>query len=534
MIYENNHQTKNEDKNMKKKKKHFGWLIALIIIVVLVVAPIASIYIFIFDGASPKEVTPQEPEILLKQKMVKALKEDRATPSKLNILLEDNDINSLLAKAKNSLPKEVANNVKGFDSSCDGKNMNFYLYIGDLPLNFKTKVTLETSLSETDEAYIWNINDIKLGKISGNFVLDKVKDLITDDSINSAFKDNGLNIQSDLTNKRLVYTKENTNKDIINLLGTEDKDGLYSAIIKEMVDLKLFAFGVNNGISAEIDLSPISTSEYYQTSKAINYGSKNATETISEYRNTVISLMNSNESFKSSAPYDTYLMNYLLKGYENSNDETKQYVDTLDFSSLSSPTIVDTKLYEGIYKDKIGSETTIDKLITDKIPSALISKKIQISENELDILFRNTSFLGTSFLLSAPFEEGIKSSFIVVDNFYSDITSDKIAFTAITNVGGQEVPFTLDFKKFASENNLLTLNKDRILIGDKEANEETCKALFKLLSEALKKESWINVDVAKESISIALSVDSLGSKTEISLEGNSVSEEGKLTLTVSA
>ncbi len=267
-----------------------------------------------------------------------------------------------------------------------------------------------------------------------------------------------------------------------------------------------------------MDLEPIHDNKDFLTpSKNLSLS-----EDLASYRDRVVTLLNSEESFRKETPYDTYLMEYLIKGYSKLSDEEKNYIKDKDFRSvgIASPLLYEGKRYAAEGKD-------LNALLEER-KGSLLTGGIKVSEDELNLLFQDTSLLGTSCLVSAPFDGAYESSYVSVDNFYSNIVDEKISFVLGINFGGYEIPAILNFKE-VDGSAMLSLKKDHFFIGEKEISENLSKTLFDLLGTALDDEYWIEVDKENQTLQIGnLSSPILGKTMEVSLKGNSIKEDGYL------
>ena len=502
----------------KKKKRHFGWLIALLVIAFIIALPIASLYIFVYDGGDPTPIKDYDVTTSLKQKAVKALSEEREETQKIGFSFEEKDLRGLIQNATKSLSSENKY-LRGFDAKIEGNQFLFECYIGNLPLSFKSKITLCTTLSEENEDYVFHIDSFKLGKIGiGSDILSKVGASFSDEDIDNAFVTMGLHVSSNLSEGKIVYKKKDAEKDAIALLSSSSDDSLYSSLLEELIDMDLLTISSMNGLSLSMDLEPIHDNKDFLTpSKNLSLS-----EDLASYRDKVVTLLNSEESFRKETPYDTYLMEYLIKGYSKLSDEEKNYIKDKDFRSIgiASPLLYEGKRYAAEGKD-------LNALLEER-KGSLLTGGIKVSEDELNLLFQDTSLLGTSYLVSAPFDGAYESSYVSVDNFYSNIVDEKISFVLGINFGGYEIPAILNFKE-VDGSAMLSLKKDHFFIGEKEISENLSKTLFDLLGTALDDEYWIEVDKENQTLQIGnLSSPILGKTMEVSLKGNSIKEDGYL------
>lgn len=507
----------------KKKRHHFGWIIVLVVILLILSSPVIFLYGFIYDNSEPPAPVTYDMETSIRQKSVLALDEHRSEPKKINIAFEEGDFQGLISSALESATSSVEY-LKGMGVKVEGDKFIFELYVGSLPLDFKSKATITATFVVENEDIVFKITDIKVGKISlGTSLLGQASSLINENDINNAFSNSGLNMKCNLKEGKITYAKEDAKNDITKLLQQNlASDSLYSAILDELLGMDLFYFNTgNNALNSGFNVETVMDNDTYLTPE------KNLTlsDMLAGVRDDVSNLINADNSpfYPVTDSHDSFLMEYLIQGYERAKDDVKEYVKDKDFSSLG---ISDPKTYPG--KNYVGTASQVQDILNAK-KTDLITGGIKVDETDLDLIFQNTSLLGTSVLVSAPFDEGYRSSYIVIDNFYTNITDGKISFVMTANLGGTEVPLILNFKETASSSDvLLTLAKDEFYIGSHQASSALSESLFELLSASLEEESWIGTDAKNEMIFIKGLTSPLPevANLKLTLEGESIESNG--------
>lgn len=527
------------------KKRHHGWVVALIIILLIIALPIACLYIFIYDASSAREAPEYDLDTALKQKSVLAIDEERANSDLIDASFDENDFRGILAKALEKKEGEgekenkngLSNYLSGVDVRIEDNRFSFEIYIANLPVNFKTKLTITADFKQANDDYVFNIVDLKIGKIStGTSAFGIAAKYINDDSINEAFANEGVHVTCKLGEGAIYYPKANLEKDVLDFLkkGFSDDDNLYTAVLNEFLDLNIFTVKMkDNALTAEFNVESIKDNKDYLTP------SKNITLTTNDfasYRDKAMTLINAEGSgFDAAYPYSSYVMEYLIRGYDGVSEETQKYIKDKDFSALESPKIIDVTAYKGaeIIPANIDLQTLLDSKATE-----FIAGGVKVTETELNAMFQNTPLIGKTFMTTALFGDKYKGSFATVNNFYSNITDEKISFVFTVNIGGAEIPFVLNFKDAKNTTDaVITLKKDEFYIGDKIVSDDLSETLFDTLADTLENEEWIAADTEAETIKIkgimnparnkvtTIVVPPLNS-TKATLHGSSISDEG--------
>lgn len=508
----------NHEKQKAPKKKKKGWIIALIVILLIIALPIAFLYIFIFDGTSPQVYEKKDLETTIRQKSVLALDEKRENKDAIDLSFNKDDLSSLLQSATESVPSEMKKYLNGLDVSIKGNEYRFNMYVKNLPVGFKTKVSLVTTLKEEAESYVFSMTDVKLGKIGfGSSALKLASKYLDDASLEAAFANSGLHMSCSLKEGKIVYSKESVKEDASSmLLGSEAS--LFGDLINEFLALDLLGLGSKNeALTFSLDLSSIGDNPLYVTPES----EIALSEDLPSYRNKVETLLNLPSSpFLLEGDNDSKLMTFLIQGYSKASEEIRNYVRDKDMSAIG---IDNPSLYEG--KKYVSESSSLESILETKKDS-LLTDGIKVQENELNALFQSKGILGESVLLSASFEEGYKSSYVTFDNLYANIFDDKISFVLGLNIGGKEIPAILNFNAIEGSH-MLDLQKDKFFLGEKEISENLSKTLMDMLASSLEAESWIQID--KETMTIAiegLSSPLPGIEMKANLKGNSLQDNG--------
>ena len=142
------------------------------------------------------------------------------------------------------------------------------------------------------------------------------------------------------------------------------------------------------------------------------------------------------------------IFNYLLKGYAALSPSDKARIDNINWRCLGD--LFDYDHYEGIQL----SGNTVDSFAASQIealksrePTYFLSDTgfdlITIDEVTLNNYMRSTGVIGYNFIIGSETAEGYKTSYICVDNLYTNIYNDHSEFVIGLNLNGLETSMIL-------------------------------------------------------------------------------------------
>ncbi len=507
--------SKNADIAKKpKKKKHIGLFIALGIIVVLIAAPIGTVYGCFYDGTR-NEITKDENfniENVMGDLAVDSLDSTNET-GKISFAITKDIINQMLIKATDEIYKTAPALEEYFTSLSLETYDNKWVFVGDLNAKniFKTRVKIFTSFERDEEnkRFIFEINDIKLGRINGLYNV--VNDLAAklglniNDYIGTMVGSFGLSFQYDSETKQIYYSDEDARKDILHYLG--ENSSLYTALFTQYFDDEAFTISFdNNGIEGGIDLSNYTNNEKFLTPE------KSANLNISGMRDIAEKMFNDGViEYTDANVIDTYAL--LVSGY---NSTTSAYRDLIKDVDLTKYGIADATTFEGItpkasdkdyIKNKVNSQVSLEGIATGYIG--------EINEDDIYQALLDTNVIGNSYLLNRKVEENnYKINYYALNDFYANVVDNHIYLVIGITVNGYQTNVEIDAKYLSCDpdNYTITFDINDIYYGENVVSGDFKSQIFTLLANGTKNNESVRID--KEQTQMIIDISSSLEETD--------------------
>ena len=276
----------------KKRHPFLKFLLVLfIIILILIGLPIALLYIFVYDAGTKtvwrnNDISSEKYTEVLSSNIVSQSIDNTSNDGKMTIALKDDDINTFISYALDSLNPTVKSYVPS--AYFDFVSNQYNLYVNaETPFfpHFKTRIRLianVNSIPEPDKGFELKIVDAKIGRIGG--LLNLVDQFVTADMINGVLSSSGMHFDVDWANHSIKYTLANMLADF-GLSGSSDS--FFTEIINDVFTTNQGTittdFSSDHSIKFAIDLSsahneatPITT--FAKTISAVREEFKNASE----------------------------------------------------------------------------------------------------------------------------------------------------------------------------------------------------------------------------------------------------------------
>lgn len=546
--------SKNVSIEKKPKKKHrlTKLWISLGITITLAVAPIAAFYICFFDGTSNKvERDPNfDTASVMKNMGIDAL-DNTGTTGTIDVNITTGTFNQMLIEGLNQIyaaTPALESVIKGFYLETSDEEYNFMLDIDAYGV-FKTRLKILTSLenSEVDgnEAFIFKINDIKIGLIGGfyNFAKEKLSTILNDSFLNGLFGNLGLSFTSDIENNRIYYLKSSIPSDINHFLNNTST--LYSTMLEEFFLNGLFDLAFKKeGLSGSIDLQTLSQNEDYVTSEKMNTVAwQNFNDNIEDWlKNEIIPESLADNAFE-----------YLIKGRTVATSELNAALSGKDLSSYG---ISDPTTYEGVIVDyghggsgKIERpEKTLDKVMQDQINyNDITSQKLigKISESDLNKTFGSSNAIGNYFLLERKTSDGdFKVNTFLISNLYVNVFSDCIKMVFDISINGYDTYVCLKALYSSFDNYKISFTIDELLYGSYACSDAYKDVIWSLFKNALSTDDTfsfsddgtnkvvsVNFAQAVEDSGFKAVIDATGSP-KLTMDGATLADEGHIIISI--
>ncbi|MFA6829672.1 MAG: hypothetical protein WCR67_03095 [Bacilli bacterium] len=526
---------KQKEKEKKKaKKKSHGLLKFLLILLAIIVIPITTIYVLFADDSFKVKNNNEkiDAETLINNKIASCLNKTAQT-NKVSLAITQDDLNMILNGVKDGLPDGTDTYVKGFSCSINEDKYIFEIGLSVSAYIIKSKAIIETKIEETDEAFIFRIENIKVGKVSGinSFASSIAKNFINDSTLNQAFASSGLSFTASLSNQTITYTKADALHDINSAL--ESSGELATSIVHEFINDSLlsFSFYDNSEIKAEIDLSSLKNNANYVTPE------KNSGLVLSDYKTDLVTLLD-NGIVDLDSNHPTYAYTYLIKGYDNCDEDIQDYVKDKDFSSVG---INNVSSYQGY---SVEESANIGEIIQQSLSSlnlTTLSANAKINENLITSICENSGLLGYSYVFTQQTETSHQVSCVTLNNFYVNFVEDRMYLTVGVDINGCQTVICFDTQQQESSGYSISLSVEEIYFGTNTTTNVLKQVIYGLVSQALEEDEYLSFDqeTATFTYDFAPGFNNIPSaissllKTDITIEGDSLSDLGYINLGLS-
>lgn len=438
--------------------------------------------------------------------------DDTVSTKKINLSITEDDMDNMIAIGLSKL--EGINSVlkKGY-MQIKGNNYDFFLDI-DLKV-VQTRLVVKTTLSEDHDTntFVFGINNISIGKISG---LDKgakflLQRFLNEEEINQSLEETGLSLRYHSDSMTLSYAKDDVVKDITDLTGN-GKDDLVTKIFNTMVEQHVVDFTVDTDdfMNAYVDLEKVETNEYVtDTNEQIKINPADVTSNVKVKLEQLV-----NEGAVDPEQHDLKsIYEYLFGGYSyiENNEEKVNLIKSIDTSSIGIPNNDTAKEnYKGF--DVASGENDLKIKMAESINVAnLIAGDrdlCELTESDINDYVSGRSVVGYTYLLHRRVSENnYKINYITIDNFYCNIYKDgakNIAdFICKININGfhTSLVFNSEVPEEVHDDNKMTFYVGDVTYGQIKA-ENLKETFFDVVVQALQGgDNSITADKTNYSIS---------------------------------
>lgn len=497
----------------KKSKKKVVIIVLLVVFLVLFVFPPAFVFIFIYDTSKMK-VTYDEAfdsdkwaESLVVDSLDNTVSEGAAKFS-----ISESDVNNMLyqsykdSEEMQQFVKQIAIDVR----------KNSYVFSISASLGFfNTRIQIVTNLSKgqvenrngsLEDAYIFTIKDVVLGKVPG---LKPLVMSILKQSIGDSFSsgDSQFEIHSDLDHSRFYVFASDFRNMIGNALGGgSGSSNFYTSFIYDFLDNGLVDvdFYSNEALTIKVQLDKLTGNDYDEgqyvyynmpyenTTTKLTINNQQKKLSLDTIREALVSLMDQGLIEESNL---NLVSEYLFNGYHDDN------APDCDLNSIG---INDKNAYQGF---NVATPLSVDDLIRNSVSSfdgyspILTSFDIaNLEEDDVNTFLHTQNIFGNKFFLTREISDGkYKTSYIALDNAYINLTSNGAVISAGLNINGLETNVTMlmDIDVENSKNAKLAYTVNEIYYGGTDgegnritANDGTKGLLFQTLKNSVNSEAF--------------------------------------------
>lgn len=497
----------------KKSKKKVVIIVLLVVFLVLFVFPPAFVFIFIYDTSKMK-VTYDEAfdsdkwaESLVMDSLDNTVSEGAAKFS-----ITESDVNNMLyqsykdSEEMQQFVKQIAIDVR----------KNSYVFSISASLGFfNTRIQIVTNLSKgqvenrngsLEDAYIFTIKDVVLGKVPG---LKPLVMSILKQSIGDSFSsgDSQFEIHADLDHSRFYVFASDFRNMIGNALGGgSGSSNFYTSFIYDFLDNGLVDvdFYSNEALTIKVQLDKLTGNDYDEgqyvyynmpyenTTTKLTINNQQKKLSLDTIREALVSLMDQGLIEESNL---NLVSEYLFNGYHDDN------APDCDLNSIG---INDKNAYQGF---NVATPLSVDDLIRNSVSSfdgyspILTSFDIaNLEEDDVNTFLHTQNIFGNKFFLTREISDGkYKTSYIALDNAYINLTSNGAIISAGLNINGLETNVTMlmDIDAENSKNAKLAYTVNEIYYGGTDgegnritANDGTKGLLFQTLKNSVNSEAF--------------------------------------------
>ena len=497
----------------KKSKKKVVIIVLLVVFLVLFVFPPAFVFIFIYDTSKMK-VTYDEAFDSDKwaESLVMGSLDNTVSEGAAKFSITESDVNNMLyqsykdSEEMQQFVKQIAIDVR----------KNSYVFSISASLGFfNTRIQIVTNLSKgqvenrngsLEDAYIFTIKDVVLGKVPG---LKPLVMSILKQSIGDSFSsgDSQFEIHADLDHSRFYVFASDFRNMIGNALGGgSGSSNFYTSFIYDFLDNGLVDvdFYSNEALTIKVQLDKLTGNDYDEgqyvyynmpyenTTTKLTINNQQKKLSLDTIREALVSLMDQGLIEESNL---NLVSEYVFNGYHDDN------APDCDLNSIG---INDKNAYQGF---NVATPLSVDDLIRNSVSSfdgyspILTSFDIaNLEEDDVNTFLHTQNIFGNKFFLTREISDGkYKTSYIALDNAYINLTSNGAVISAGLNINGLETNVTMlmDIDAENSKNAKLAYTVNEIYYGGTDgegnritANDGTKGLLFQTLKNSVNSEAF--------------------------------------------
>lgn len=386
------------------------------------------------------------------------------------------------------------------------------------PLEPGTKLIIKTKIEETERAdmdgakcFVFKFRDILIGKLGGleNIGINIIKNIIPESQLEDMLAQY-ISVKVSYKEKAFIYKKDDIAKDVDNLLSSAGGDFPLSDFFKTLFerDMVHADTNINGAIKFDVDLTDMTqNSEYVESyDLKLNDESKYGGFTLDFINSKVKEIVNANDKCVDKA--DT-IFNFLFKGFDNITGTEQNEIKGLNLSTMGAGFDYETHKgfeFSGETINQIAANQ-IEELKTKELSyfTAPSFDFLSLSESQINDYLKTTGFVGWHYLINGIQNDSFKSSYICVDNLYSNIYDNHTEFVAGLNINGLEtsmiISTELDVDKskadFSTKDFKIAYNIKSLKFGNIELNKGFSDIVFSILASSLSNGMFVSQNADK-------------------------------------
>ena len=350
----------------------------------------------------------------------------------------------------------------------------------------KTVATANLDFNFGNQTFSIKLNELKAGSLSLTSIGRIVLASVDKNELKKSLEDAKIYCDIDF-DKFIISFTVGQMKEIISNGIDKTNAALFKCLIDTFLtndELLTLVLGDNNLIGAYLHLANAKHNSIIHNELLYNY----------DYSviNSNVKLLLDNNTITYEQVSDVY--NYLVRGYKSIEDEIKETIDTIDFSSIG---IANNKNYEGIInRSDVTLDGYIKGLFKDKSimeTSNILISGFSIPDDTLNGIFQSLPFVGFS-LAYANDDNEVGS--IVIEQLIINCLTEKLKIDMVVNINGLRIVAEVNFKCNDESANGLRLDGtiEKLYIGSYELSDEQKTLLLEYLSGVITDLDWISID----------------------------------------
>lgn len=467
-------------KQKQKKKKSFWARFFIVVGALIVLTPIifvVTFYALFYDDAH-KNIKVREDypiEEIFNDVVAKSL-DDTVTNKKIRLRVTEDQVNQLFY---DGLYKS-GGKIQIVDNLYVEIKENSYVFVTELNLYnfFKTRLHVTTQLKVTDDAIIFRISNLKLGRVEG---LDNLAKFILQHSnlpdVNKKIHEAGFNMNFDLVNLAINYPLDKFYEDIFKKVNLENNE--FATMLKEMISSNEFATLIPNSDKAleyAINLENMRPTEALHHISGYTIPEGYLTSLLNNSMEKVATYLTSGVIQRKDA---TTVGKYYVVGYDHLSSEEKATIDGYLTESTFTPA-------SGTYSYEIPATENLYYIANQQVMEqvAIFANPIVVDfkTNQIDRALSTADVIGYTYVTTYRDEENnFTANYIAIDRIttFVDAANNRLFVGLSVNFNGYQTMLTLKtafdftYSSFADARFVV----EGMYLGDYEIGEE-CKEQF--------------------------------------------------------
>ena len=472
---------------LKKIFKIFGIILGILLLLLIVLV------IMGFDGANinnPQVVEDNKSTLTVVSNKLYEKTKDVKTEKEANITFNEEELEYLLYPVF----MEMNDELSGFKFSgvnVDVNDGDYYIKLSGEAFGFyKTVLYAKLDFSFNNEIFAIKLNSVKLGRL-GLTGLGKVMLMfVSEKQLERDLAESGIYLDLDKNNLAIRMTLDDIEQTLTKQTQEDNKE-LISLLLdiflanNNLLELNL---GEDNLFGAIIHLDNAKYDDSIHGELKYDYD-------FDDIKNKLEALLTSKVI---TGELVSSVANFLVKGYNHIDDETKEEIKNLDFSSIG---ILNKNTYDGIIdRSDLSMSSYMSSLFVGKTPleiSQILKDGIVIPDTTLTGLVQSFDFIGSSFAFS---NDENKVGYFVLEQLDFTCLQEKLKIDLVANINGLQICVEVETYNPESDGLQITGEVRKVLIGNYDLSSDQKMKLLRYLRDTFKETNWIKVNPDKEEI----------------------------------